>query len=57
MLIAKTCAKEVSVLVASLGQAVDVVKTVKHQTHSGVGYFVFSHLIAIVTTANRERAQ
>lgn len=53
LVIVEDVVQEVGVLVTGLGQAVDVVKTVKHQTHSGVGYFVLSHLIAIVTTANR----
>ena len=51
LVILEDVVQKVSVLVAGLGQAVDVVKTVKHQTHSGVGYFVLSHLIAVVTTA------
>ena len=54
MVILEDVVQKVSVLVTGLGQAVDVVKTVKHQTHGSVGYFVLSHLIAIVTTAEIE---
>ena len=49
LVIVENIVQEVRVLVAGLGQAVDVVKTVEHQTHRGVGYFVLSHLIAITT--------
>ena len=51
LVVVEDVVQEVGVLVTGLGQAVDVVKTVKHQTHGGVGYFVLSHLIAVVTTA------